>query len=132
MLNVVTLVGRLTADPVAKTVGNEGVGMATFTLAVDNRTSDKSASFINCLAFRQTADIINRFTKKGSLIGIVGYLQQRRWEKDGQPRTTLEVVVDRVTLLGSKDKSETQEVKGNEDSSVNTIENLDDDSDLPF
>jgi single stranded DNA-binding protein (ssb) len=109
MINSVVLVGRLTKDiEIRKTQNN--LSVTSFSLAVDNRTKDaegnKSTSFINCSAWRQSADYLSSYTHKGSLIGIEGYLQQRSFtRKDGTKASTTEVVVNRVTLLESRGSS---------------------------
>ncbi len=109
MINSVVLVGRLTRDiEIRKTQSN--LSVASFSLAVDNRTKDangnKTTSFINCTAWRQSADFLAKYTHKGSLIGVEGTLQQRSYDrKDGTKASVLEVVVDRVTLLESKNAS---------------------------
>jgi len=106
MINSVVLVGRLTKDvELRKTQSN--LSVAGFTVAVDNRTKDadgnKTASFINCTAWRQSADYLANYAHKGSLVGIEGKLQQRSYErKDGTKASVLEVIVDSITLLESK------------------------------
>ena len=118
MINSVVLVGRLTRDvEIRKTQSN--LSVTSFSLAVDNRTKDangnKTTSFINCTAWRQSADFLAKYTHKGNLIGIEGTLQQRSYDrKDGTKASVLEVVVDRVTLLESKNASGAR-VQGNDD-----------------
>ncbi len=118
MINSVVLVGRLTRDvEIRKTQSN--LSVTSFSLAVDNRTKDangnKTTSFINCTAWRQSADFLAKYTHKGSLIGVEGTLQQRSYDrKDGTKASVLEVVVDRVTLLESKSASGAR-VQGNDD-----------------
>ena len=74
MINNVVIVGRLTRDPELRRT-NSGVSVCSFTVAVDNRTKNpdgsKSASFIPCTVFQQTADNMTKFLRKGSLVGIV-------------------------------------------------------------
>jgi single-strand DNA-binding protein len=106
MINSVVLVGRLTKDvELKKTQSN--LSVTSFTVAVDNRTKDadgnKTASFINCTAWRQSADYLSNYAHKGSLVGIEGRLQQRSFtRKDGTKASVLEVIVDSITLLESK------------------------------
>src|SRR5574344_1853389 len=106
MINSVVLVGRLTKDTeIRKTQNN--LSVTSFSLAVHDRTKDaegnKTTSFINCSAWRQSADYLGRYTHKGSLVGIEGYLQQRSFtRRDGTKANTLEVVVNGVTLLEPK------------------------------
>ncbi len=112
MINSVVLVGRLTRDIEIKKTQNN-LSVTSFSLAVDNRTKDangnKTTSFINCTAWRQSADFLAKYTHKGSLIGVEGRLQQRSYDrKDGTKANVLEVVVDSVTLLESKGVSESR------------------------
>lgn len=112
MINSVVLVGRLTRDVEIKKTQNN-LSVTSFSLAVDNRTKDangnKTTSFINCTAWRQSADFLAKYTHKGSLIGVEGRLQQRSYDrKDGTKANVLEVVVDSVTLLESKGVSESR------------------------
>ncbi len=106
MINNVVLVGRLTRDPELKTT-NSGTSVCSFTVAVDNRQKNpdgtKSASFIPCTAFQQSADNMSKFLKKGSLVGIVGRLNQRSYlNKDNVKVTVIEVLCDNVQFLEPK------------------------------
>ena len=106
MINNVVLVGRLTRDPELRTT-NSGTSVCSFTVAVDNRQRNadgtKSASFIPCTVFQQTADNMSKFLKKGSLVGIVGRLNQRSYQnKDNVKVTVIEVLCDSVQFLEPK------------------------------
>ena len=107
MINNVVLVGRLTRDPELRTT-NSGTSVCSFTVAVDNRQKNpdgtKSASFIPCTVFQQTADNMTKFLKKGSLVGIVGRLNQRSYvrAKDNVKVTVIEVLCDSVQFLEPK------------------------------
>lgn len=112
MINRVVLVGRLTKDiELRKT--QSGISVTSFTVAVDNKTKDaegkKTTSFINCNAWRNSADILNQYAHKGSLIGIEGSLVQRSFQrKDGTNASVTEVSVDNVTLLEPKGSNNQQ------------------------
>lgn len=140
MINRVVLVGRLTKNPELRKSG-AGNSFASFTVAIDNRSrpgEEKSASFINCVAFGNTADNLAKFTRKGSLIGLDGRLQQRNYEtKDGRKGSTLDVLCDSIQFLDSKGsgpqvESSVPAYEPQEDQSKNldTIDIVDDD--LPF
>ena len=106
MINNVVLVGRLTRDPELKTT-NSGTSVCSFTIALDNRQKNpdgtKSTSFIPCTAFQQAADNMSKFLKKGSLVGIVGRLNQRSYlNKDNVKVTVIEVLCDNVQFLEPK------------------------------
>ena len=112
MINRVVIVGRLTRDPELRTTPS-GVSVITFSLAFDNKTRNADGttgtSFINCTAWRQSAELISKYCKKGSQVGIDGSLQERRFQRrDGTNASTMEIQVDSVTLLGSKNPSTSQ------------------------
>ena len=97
--------GRLTADPELRQT-NSGVSVCSFTVAVNRRFSkdgEREADFINCQAWRQTAEFICNYFKKGSSICIVGAIQTRSWEdQNGQKRFATEVVADEAYFVDGK------------------------------
>ena len=105
MLNSVIIMGRLTADPELRTTTN-GLSVTSFTVAVDRNYKsgdERQTDFINCVAWRQTADFVTRFFKKGQMIAVQGSLQVRNYEdKNGNKRTAYDVVADNVSFCGSK------------------------------
>lgn len=105
MINRVVLVGRLVRDPELKRT-TSGVSVASFTVAVDNWVKaggEKSASFIPCTVWNQAADNVAKFTRKGSLVGIDGRLNQRSYDsKEGKKVYVVEVVCDSVQFLEPK------------------------------
>ena len=110
-MNKVQLVGRLTKDPEVKLTTNQ-TAYCNFTVAVDRRFKDKDgqrqSDFINCVAWKQTADFIKKYFSKGSRIGICGSIQTRSYEKDGQKVFVTEVLVDEVEFVEST-KAEAKE-----------------------
>jgi single-strand DNA-binding protein len=108
-MNLAILVGRLTADPELKKTPN-GVSVATFSVAVDRRfqsNGERKADFINCVAWRNTAEFVNSYFTKGRMAVVSGRLQIRSWtDKDGNKRKSAEVVADNVYFADSK-KEET-------------------------
>ena len=108
-LNKVVLCGRLTNDPELKMTAN-GIAVVSFTLAVNRpyRTTDAnsgqpSADFINVVAWRQRAEFISRYFKKGSSLCITGSIQTRKWaDQNGQNRYATEVVVDDAMFVDSR------------------------------
>ena len=111
MINNVTLVGRLVAPPDLRKTPNN-VSSLQGTLAVNrnfkNENGDREADFINFQAWRGTADIIAQYCSKGSLIGIIGRIQVRSYEKDGQRRYMAEVVAESVALIESRNSQQSQ------------------------
>lgn len=104
-MNKVELIGRLTKDPEVKLTTNQ-TAYCNFIVAVDRRFKDKDgqrqSDFINCVAWKQTADFINKYFHKGSRIGLCGSIQTRSYEKDGQKVFITEVLVDEVEFVESK------------------------------
>ena len=100
MLNRVILMGRLTADPELKQTPN-GISVVSFSLAVDRNFAGKGAErqtdFINCVAWRQTAEFISRYFGKGRLMAVEGSLQVRNYtDRNENKRQAVEVVVDQA------------------------------------
>lgn len=139
MFNLVVLTGRLTADPELKTTSN-GISVTAFSIAVDRRYrsgEERQTDFINIVAWRQSAEFITKYFKKGNLIGIEGSIQTRRYQdKNGNNRTAFEVVVNNVQFVESKrDSSPADAVPASfSNADVNDFADLGDatDDDLPF
>lgn len=104
-LNKVVLVGRLTADVELKQ-STSGVAVCSFTLAVNRRYAkegEQSTDFISVVAWRDRAEFITRYFRKGSAICITGSIQTRSWkDKQGNNRYSTEVVVDEAMFVDSK------------------------------
>ena len=105
MINNVTLVGRLAADPAVKEFEG-GVKVANFSLAVEktykNKDGEKDVNFINIVAWRKTAEIAEKYLKKGSLCGIAGSIETRNYEdSDGVKHYVTEVLASELQLLPS-------------------------------
>ena len=105
-MNVICLMGRLTGDPELKTTQN-GVSVTSFSVAVDrayrSKDQERQTDFINCVAWRSTAEFISRFFHKGQRIALQGSLQSRKYTaNDGSQRTVYEVVVDNAFFCESK------------------------------
>jgi single-strand binding protein len=144
MINRVVLVGRLTKDPELRYTPN-GVAACTFTLAVNrpftNQQGDRDADFINCVAWRGTAENLANYQKKGNLIGIDGRIQTRSYEgNDGKRRYIAEVIAESVQFLEPKKDETTKQqsqqkpqMTGGPDSFFDDSEPINiDDLDLPF
>lgn len=105
-LNQVFLQGRLTRDVEVRTT-ESGVAIGNFSLAVERdhkpASGERETDFINCTAFRNTANFISTYFKKGSLICVQGALQTRKYtDKDGNNRVATEVIVDRCYFTGER------------------------------
>ena len=105
MLNKVILMGRLTRDPELSQTPT-GVTVARFSIAVNRRFAkegQQQADFINCTAWRQQAEFICKYFKKGSMIAVVGSIQTRSWDgADGKKQYATDVVIDEAYFTGSK------------------------------
>lgn len=106
MINNVTLVGRLTRDPDLRYTP-QNLAVATFLLAVNrqykNANGEREADFINCVIWRQQAENLANWAKKGALIAITGRIQTRNYEnQQGQRVYVTEVVADTFQMLESR------------------------------
>lgn len=107
MLNKVFIQGRMCADPVLRHT-QSGTAVSSFTLAVDRdfkdkQTGEKATDFIDCVAWRGTAEFVSRFFSKGRMAVVVGSLQIREWtDKEGNKRRTEEVIAESVYFGDSK------------------------------
>lgn len=116
MINQTTLVGRLTND-VNLRYTPSNVAVATFTLAVNrtfkNENGDREADFINCVMWRQQAENLVNWAKKGALIGITGRIQTRSYDnQQGQRVYVTEVVAEQFQLLESRNSQGQQGNQG--------------------
>ncbi|MBQ2308159.1 MAG: single-stranded DNA-binding protein [Clostridia bacterium] len=114
-LNKVVLAGRMTADPELKQTPS-GVSVLSFTIAVNrsyvSKNSDqgeRQADFINVVAWRNTAEFISKYFRKGSAICVSGSIQTRSWQdQQGQRRYATEVVADEAMFVESRSESTSQ------------------------
>lgn len=111
-LNKVVLAGRMTADPELKQTAS-GISVLSFTIAINRRYSSKNGEqgetqtdFINVVAWRQTAEFISKYFRKGSSICVTGSIQVRNWQdQQGQKRYATEVVADDAMFVDSRNES---------------------------
>jgi len=112
MLNQVILIGRLTKNIEVKSLTN-GVHVTSFTLAVQrnfkNKDNGYDTDFINCVAYRNTADLMGNYCFKGQLIAVSGRLQIRSWESEQGRRYATEVIVNNIEVLEWKEKNVQQQ-----------------------
>lgn len=110
MLNQVSLMGRLTADPELRHTPND-IAVTTFTLAVNRsyvkQGAERQADFIDIVAWRSTAEFICRYFKKGQMMAVTGSIQTRNYtDKEGKNRKAFEVVADNVYFTESRGSSQ--------------------------
>ena len=108
MLNNAIIMGRLTADVELRTT-QSGISVASFTVAVDRNYKsgeERQTDFINCVAWKGTADFVSTYFKKGQMIAVQGFIQTRPYEdKNGNKRTAVEIVADNISFCGSKNET---------------------------
>jgi len=143
MVNRVVLVGRLVKDPELRKTASD-ISVATFTLAVDNAVKEQDGTrgslFLDCRVYRDQADNMAKYTRKGSKVAVDGSLNQRNFvRQDGSKGKVIEVYVDSVTFLDpnpNKDSNSVEEPKFDDipaPSSSNNLDSIDlPDDDLPF
>lgn len=106
MLNIIVIMGRLTRDPDIRRTGS-GIQVGNFTVAVDRdfkgQDGNKETDFIDCVAWRGTAEILGKYFRKGSMATVTGRMQSRKWtDKDGNKRTAWEIQVEKLYFGESK------------------------------
>ena len=107
MLNHITIMGRLVRDPELRYTSSQ-TPVASFTLAVDRDFAsrdggERQTDFIDCVAWRQSAEFVNKYFTKGSMAVVAGRLQIRDWnDRDGNKRRSAEVVVENIYFGESK------------------------------
>ena len=105
-INTVTLIGRLTRPGELKYT-NSGMGVSKFSIAVNRRKKsgdqwEDEVSFFDCTMFGKRAESLNQYLTKGKQVAVNGELRQNRWEKDGQTRSKVEIIVNDLQLLGGE------------------------------
>lgn len=149
MINTVAVMGRLTYDPELRSTPS-GVSVIRFQIACDRNYqkagTERQADFIDCVAWRQTAEFISRYFHKGSMIAVEGSIQTQNYtDKNGNQRKSVEVVANNVSFCGSRAESGTgtgatpqpaqnqQAAPSYSNASGGDFEEIiDDDDDLPF
>ena len=138
MINNVVLMGRLVAAPELRSTGT-GISVTSFTLAVERAYAksgeQRQADFIDCVAWRNTAEFITKYFQKGSMIAITGSIQTRNYEdKNGNKRKAVEILVDNASFCGSKAETGTggYPAPSFTSGSESDFEEISEDDDLPF
>ncbi len=129
MLNHVVMMGRLTRNPELRRTGS-GVAVANFAIACERDFSaadgTKETDFIDIVAWRNTAEFVNKYFTKGRMVVVAGQLQIRTWtDKEGNKRRNAEIVADNVYFADSKQSVESAPATGG-------LQQIADDEPLPF
>lgn len=142
-MNTVALMGRLTYEPELRKTPS-GVSVIRFQVACDRSRSkdgERQADFIDCVAWRQTAEFISRYFHKGSMIAVEGTIQTSSYtDKNGNQRKQVEVLANNVSFCGSKNEAGSVSNNGYNQAAPSYAsadnsdfeEIVDDDDDLPF
>lgn len=150
-MNKVILMGRLTADPETRYTQSQ-TAVSRFSLAVDKRTKTqdgkRDADFFNCTSFRQTAEFVSKYFRKGQQVLIEGRLNNNNWtDKDGIRHYSTDVIAEQVYFADSKKNEQSNVQSRSSGQNANTVENNpqnggetndgfyalnEDDEDLPF
>lgn len=139
MLNKAIIMGRMVQNPELKYTPSN-VPVVSFTIAVNRDFKDQDGNyptdFLDCVAWRNTAEFVSRYFKKGSLCALEGTIQTRMWEdKNGNKRKTVEIVVSNIYFAESKKQSEnipSYEPDINAYPREDEFEEVGEDDELPF
>ena len=142
MINKAIIGGRLTKEP-EHTVTPGGIDVTKFTVAIDRRFQkqgeEKQTDFLNVVAFGKTAQFVSKYFTKGSSIIVVGSIQSRSYEKDGQKRYVTEIIAEEVNFAGSKKDNQGNAETVSGDAAMDALSELqngfipvEDDDSLPF
>lgn len=137
MLNRIILMGRLTRDPELRHT-QQGTAVASFALAVDRNGKEKATDFIECVAWKNTAEFVSNYFTKGRMAVVDGRLQIREWtDRDRNKRKAAEVLVENIYFGDSKKEDPLNQFTREHPETVvpskdQFAELADDDGDLPF
>lgn len=131
-MNRVMMIGRLTKDPKTTTT-QSGIKVSQFDIAVSRRFTnadgERETDFFRVVAWRQTAELCEKYLSKGKRVGVIGALQTRSWEADdGSKRVATEIIADEVEFLTPKSEGEPEPPRPAKSAQPTPI----DDDDLPF
>lgn len=123
-MNNVSLIGRLTADP--RVSQSEKTVVARFNIAINRQKTssnqDPGADFPSIVCFGKTAELVDKYVKKGRLVGIQGRIQTGSYEKDGRVIYSTDIVADRVEFLDRAGEAEPTPSRGAENKNVKPAE----------
>lgn len=108
-MNSINITGRLTADPELKKT-QSGVSVCSYTLAVKRPKVKDVTDFINCVSWRQGAEYLTMYGRKGNMVAVAGVMTSRKWQdNNGNNRVTFEVIADTVELVGGNQEGHKQQ-----------------------
>lgn len=132
-MNKVILMGRLARDPETRYTQNTNTAVATFSLAVNRRFAkqgeEKQADFLQIVAWKQTAEFVSKYFRKGQQVGVIGRIETRWYDdKDGKRVYVTEVIAEEVYFAGDKKENNEQSAPFENPQEFTTVT----DDDLPF
>lgn len=141
-MNITSFIGRLTHDPELRTTPND-IPVCSFALAVKRPKVKDTTDFINFVVWRQSAEYLCKYGKKGNYVAATGVLTTRNYEdKNGNKRTAYEILVDAINLISESNSSAPKQVEGQGEKNApgpfsasvdeQYSEMMTDDDDLPF
>ena len=117
-MNTISITGRLTTDLELK-MTQSGLAVCSFTVAVKRPRTKDETDFLNCTAWRQSAEYLTKYGRKGNLVAVTGSLVSRKWEdQNGNKRTSYEITVDNAELLSSRSDSAEGSLMGDAQNSL--------------
>ena len=123
MANSIVITGRLTAEPELKHT-QSGTAVTTYTLAVKRPKVKDTTDFLSLVTWKQGAEYLCQYAKKGDMIAVTGVLTSRKWQdKDGNNRTTFEVVTDTVEIVSNAQNNANTERSANYTSQAQNAQN---------
>lgn len=130
MANLVVITGRLTANPEIKTT-QSGKNCCQFSIAVprpySGKDKERKTDFFDVTAWNERGEFVANYFTKGKWIEVIGALRSRTYEKDGVKRKVVDIVADKLSFVGDKEKAENTNT-----SQTNNFEEVEEDEDLPF
>jgi len=134
-MNQIILTGRLTSDTDLQTTSS-GINLVKTTIAVDREFKDtkgeKVTDFFDITVWRQSAEYISKYAGKGDLVGVVGQLQKRSYERDGKNIWITEVIVDKIQVLYRKEQDTVKHEAVKHEAVTQDTKPLAELDDLPF
>jgi len=134
-MNVIAISGNLTAEPELKTTQN-GLSVCSFTVAVKRPHTKDKTDFIDCVAWKEKAEFLTRYFRKGSRVEVAGHIETRIYGQEGAKRKATELICEDISFGGKKeDGNESQDAPAPSYSSApseGNFEEISGDDDLPF
>lgn len=134
-MNIVTLLGRIGRDPEISYSGS-GMAITRFSLATNRRKKEDGPDWHRCVSFGKTAEVIEKYVRKGDQLGVVGEVQYGSYEKDGATVYTTDIIVNQIDFVSNKQTDPGQSAADNVNNtfkgSQRVPDPVPDDGSIPF